>query len=247
MIELPYDIKVGKKTLKPKVPTSWREVTEAQANAWTQLPKDDPLRIMEILTGVPYIVWQNMDGGIFDEMFTSVAPLLAEDIPNFEDLPKPDTITIRGKEYSTDLDPNRIPMGYLEIMRQKLQEIEEATPKDEKPAYFRYNSFFIAYALAGQVFTRIDKEAKASVPVFNESLADELVHEVSQLPMIEVFPIGTFFLPKLLVYFGTRVVNFQLAMTKTKSKAELKTSRNSAFFPRWKHLLKVIGLRRNST
>jgi hypothetical protein len=250
---IPYSIIVNGNKRDVNMPTSWNEISEVQALALAEVDPKDKAGILEILLQVPREQILALPGKKFDMIYEKTAYLFTDEKPDFSKIIKPKYITIRGKKYSTNLDPKKIPHGYLELIRSKLQEIEAKAKEistDEnpiEPKYFDHCSLYIAYAMAGKVFTREEKKLKRDVPIFNEELAHELLLEIQQMPFVQVYPIGCFFLRKLLIYFELQQVNFIQNTMKMRLKQEHKQWKGLRFFQRWAALLKTIGRKRNST
>lgn len=228
-MSIPYKATINGKERDFEIPTKWSEVSEAQAVALSKIDTNNQTQIVSVLSGIPENLVKSMKGGSVDRIFESCAHLFAADRPDLQSMERSKVIEIRGKKYSTALEPKKILHGYLESIRVKLQEIqkeaEELSTEENKvePKFYDYTSFYVAFCLAGKVLNGKYDEEEAII----------LASELSLRPVTEIFPIGRFFLSKLLDFYKIRRISLAQNILNKSYERELKPSKNLGRLIRW--------------
>jgi hypothetical protein len=244
---LPFTLTINQNKQEIEMPTTWEEISEFQAIALSKADLDKKSEVLAILTGIPQKYLNELPSEKFDTLYQSSAPLFTAEKPDFQNLKRPKTIEIRGKKYSTDINPKTILHGYLESIRVKLKQIESEAKEGEEPRFLDHCSYYIGFSLAGKIITKKDKESDKMVGCFDEDRALALVEEIKRMPFMIIHPVGSFFLRRLLVYYGLQQSSYELKILVMKSKQVLKSSRSLGPFSRLRVLLGMTGRKRNST
>lgn len=164
--------------IKTNIPTSWDEITLGQYIDLVNY-KDDlgVIRLLSIVSGVSYNVLLNIDSDKFDERILDTMEFIKEPI-NIHDFKDSDEIKINGKVIKVP-NPSTQTIGQKLLMQSKVRIAQGNNTMHAE---------LVCDAVAIYLQPLIDGTE------FDDSRIEEIKRIVYSLPLVDVYPVGSFFL-----------------------------------------------------
>mgnify|MGYP000859589879 CR=1 FL=1 len=162
------------------LPSSWHDVTMKQYCQIIKTAQEDlnAFRLVSILSGVPYSDLINIPADSFDSRVLDVLGFITESPLNVHELDRPETLTV-GKRMFTIPDPGKCTVGQQLMLQGHCREaMETGAPHCD----------LVLYAAAVYLQPLIDGTA------FNDERIQATISVIEQLPVIDIYPTGAFFL-----------------------------------------------------
>lgn len=163
---------------KINLPSTWQEVTLGQYIDMINYRDElNTIRLLSIMSGVSYAKLMNIDESKFDYRIMEAMDFLLTPIDVYE-LKDVESITINGKEINIP-DPSKCTIGQKLLMQQmtRVAQVQETLHAE-----------LIATSCAIYLQPVIDNKP------FDDSRLEEIKKIVYTLPLVEIYPVGSFFL-----------------------------------------------------
>lgn len=221
---IPY--KIG--DLSFSLPTSYGELTLKQFIDLIEIPDDENyLDVISILSGVDKKVLSQCEILEIDHLLSPFIEFLQEPLKG--EFVLPDNIQIAGIWY-----PKPSGIG-INTFGQKIS-LQRAITKSEKEERKEYEIY--AYIIALYIQPAVTKSA------YDEDKVDELVPEIMNCRISEVFPIASFFLKNYETYLNSKKKDYHihpLVMKLGQALTDSQSLQNSQRFGRWRRpLIKLL-------
>lgn len=175
MKRIPYTIDKIKFTL----PYGWAGLTLRE---WMDMrfswDKSDYIRLLEILSGVPYDTWYSCRVIDLDKKVNPILSMITTS-PDWEKLPVPSLVTLGGTEIKVPKDLKLETFGQKSVLQIKTNKAQDEYG-DPLRALPEALAIYFQPQLTGKPFDGITLE--------------EIIPLVMEMPILEAYPVGTFFL-----------------------------------------------------
>lgn len=193
-------LKIGE--LKCEIPTTWQEVTLRQYMELQNHREDlNILRLLSILTGVEYRILLNINSDSFDDRIMDSIEFIKAPIDIYT-LEEKESITINGKVIKVP-DASTHTIGQKLLLQSKIRLLQETGEGS--------HAILVSYAVAIYLQPLIDGTQ------FDDSRVEEIREIVLSLPLIDVYPIGCFFLSGWITFLRSSGQPSQQPQQKKKS------------------------------
>lgn len=191
-------LKIGE--IKANIPTTWDEVTLKQYMDLQTYREDlNILRLLSILTSVEYRTLLNINSDSFDDRIMDSIEFIKTPIDIYT-LEEKETITINGKVIKVP-DPSTHTIGQKLLLQSKIRQLQETGEGS--------HAILVSYAVAIYLQPLIDGTD------FDDTRVEEMRELVTSLPLVDVYPIGCFFLDGWIMFLRSSG-NTSLATQQTK-------------------------------
>lgn len=182
-------------------PTKWEEVTVKQFQELKQWNQKDFVKLLSILTCVPYDILFNTQTIDIDVKLMPALKFI--EVPlNDSTLPPVSHIKIDGKQYPVPKDLGKYTFGQKIVATTKINE-----------ALKQYNDAYVVLSQMVAIYMQPIIQEKP----YNEDEADKMAAEViDNCSIVEVFAVGCFFLQKLIGLQRKNSLPYPLNLIKNK-------------------------------
>ena len=185
------------KSLKFDLPTGWHDVSTKmffELKTWAKETPGNYAKLFSVLSGLPYESWAEASVNIDQKLW----PYLDwfDKKMNFDGLKVPEYVTVWGKTMKVPHDMALETFGQKALCMQHIQELLESDHEEIatlSPRMFAY--YMQPYFDEGP---------------FDEAKAEAFIEKVEAAPILEVYPVGNFFLKGLLRYMTTNAISFKV-------------------------------------
>lgn len=170
-------IKIG--SIKAELPSSWDEVTLSQYIEMARHAEDlSIIRLLSIMSGVDYFLIINVNQESFDDRIIDHLTFINQPI-DVHSLPCPGSLTIDGKILQIPSDPGKCTIGQKLALQSKIRIGQDMNT---------LHAELVSWAVTIYMQPLIDGAA------FNDERLEEVRSKILQLPLTQVYPVGSFFL-----------------------------------------------------